>query len=65
MVKDRVVCHCYRKTLGEIINMVKEKKCMSSEQVGEEISAGTCCGACIPMIDHIIEIENSRKENDK
>lgn len=64
MVRDRIVCNCFRKTLGEIIDVVNDKECISVEQVGDEINAGTRCGSCIPMIERIIEIEGIRREGD-
>jgi NAD(P)H-nitrite reductase large subunit len=63
-MRDRIVCNCFRKTLGEIIDTVNEKDCISAEQVGDEINAGTRCGSCIPMIERVIEIENIKKLND-
>lgn len=62
---DRIVCNCFRKTLGEIIDTVNDKDCKTFQEVGDEIDAGTRCGSCIPMIERVIEIENIRKESRK
>lgn len=58
---DRIVCNCFRKTLGEIIDTVNVNNCKTVEEVDDEINAGTSCGCCIPMIERVIEIENKRK----
>lgn len=57
---NRIVCNCHRKTLGEIIETVHEKKCTTVEKIGKEIGAGTGCGRCIPFLERIIEIETNR-----
>lgn len=60
---DRIVCSCFRKTLGEIIDTVNDNNCKTVEEVGDEINAGTSCGCCIPMIERVIEIESKRRES--
>lgn len=58
MSKERIVCDCFRKTLGEIIETVNDKHCKTVQDIGDEIKAGTKCGGCIKMLKYIIEIEN-------
>lgn len=59
---NRIVCNCFRKSLGEIIDIINDKKCKNIEEVGDEIDAGTSCGCCIPMIERVIEIEKNRRK---
>ena len=60
---NRIICNCFRKSLGEIIDIINDKNCKNVEEVGNEIDAGTSCGCCIPMIERVIEIEKNRREN--
>lgn len=57
---DRMVCYCFRKTLGEIIETVNDKNCQTVDDIGNEIDAGTSCGRCIPFLEKIIEVETNK-----
>lgn len=60
-IGERIICHCFRKSLAEIIDTVHVKNCKTVDDIGDEIGAGTRCGSCIPMLERILEVENKRK----
>ena len=58
---NTIVCRCFRKSLGEIVDTVNDKKCKTVEDIAKEIKAGTECGGCIGFLNHIIDVENNKK----
>lgn len=58
---NTIICNCFRKSLGEIIDTVHDKNCKTVEDIGNEINAGTKCGGCLGFLEHIIEVETNRK----
>ena len=54
---NTIICNCYKRSLGEIIDTVHEKNCTTVEDIGNEIGAGTGCGKCVDFLERIIEIE--------
>lgn len=55
MDEDIEICHCNGIMKSEIIKAIKEKGLTTVEEVGEETTAGTVCGGCIPDIEDILK----------
>lgn len=49
------VCNHLGLTREDIINVIKEKKLTTLQQVLDETDAGSVCGTCIPEIADILE----------
>jgi len=58
MTEDSVICSCLDICKSEIVGTIKEKKCKTVEEVGDEIEAGSVCGSCIDDIQEILDVEN-------
>jgi nitrite reductase (NADH) large subunit len=54
---------CNFVTEEEIISVLK-KGATSTEEIQEYTRAGTSCGKCLPVIDHIVENFLSRQPDD-
>ena len=62
MSEDVHICYCNGITKGEIVKAIKEKGLTTADEVGEETTAGTVCGSCIPDIEDILnEVNGSNK----
>lgn len=55
MDEDIEICHCNGIMKSEIIKVIKEKTLTTTDEVGEETTAGTTCGSCIPDIEEILQ----------
>jgi NAD(P)H-nitrite reductase large subunit len=55
MKEDVEICHCNNIMRSEIIKAIKEKDLKTADEVGEETTAGTVCGSCIPDIEDILQ----------
>lgn len=55
MDEDVEICHCNNIMRSEIIKTIKEKGLKTADEVGEETTAGTVCGSCIPDIEDILQ----------
>lgn len=58
MEKDIIICECNEICKSDIVKAIKEKGLKTAEEVGEETTAGTVCGACLDDIEEIIEEVN-------
>jgi NAD(P)H-nitrite reductase large subunit len=62
MDEDIEICHCNGIMKSEIVKAIKEKGLTTADEVGEETTAGTVCGCCIPDIEEILnEVNGSNK----
>ena len=52
---DEMICPCYDLTLKNIIDVIKEHKITTVEELSEITGAGTICGACIYELEEIVE----------
>jgi NAD(P)H-nitrite reductase large subunit len=59
MAEDPVICTCLDMCKSEIVGAIREKKCKTVEEVGDEIEAGAVCGSCIDDIQEILDEENA------
>jgi len=61
MDEDIEICHCNGIMRSEIIKAIKEKGLTTVDEVGEETTAGTTCGSCVPDIEDILYEVNIKK----
>lgn len=59
---DTVICTCNEIRQSEIENAIREKKLTTIEEVGDETTAGTVCGACVDEIYMMLEKINGKVE---
>jgi len=59
MPNDEIICNCNEITRGEIIKAIRDKGLKTVDEVGEETTAGTVCGACQDDIQEILDKENA------
>ena len=59
---DPVICTCNEIRQSEIENAIREKKLTTIEEVGDETTAGTVCGACVDEIYMMLEKINGKVE---
>lgn len=52
--QGRVVCACYSVREKTILQVIKDNKLATVEQIGECLQAGTNCGSCIPELKVLI-----------
>lgn len=55
-----LVCHC-RRVSDIAIRTAVRNGARSRNDVGEQCEAGTRCGGCLPMVDRLIDEEQSAK----
>lgn len=58
MADEEIICNCNEITRGDIIKAIKEKGLTTVDQVGDETTAGTVCGACQDDIQEILDEVN-------
>ncbi len=58
--KDEIICTCNEVTRQEIEDAIRNTKLKTIEQVGDETTAGTVCGACVDEIYLILEEINGK-----
>lgn len=54
-MSDPVICQCNDITKSVIVKAIIEKKLKTADEVGQETTAGTVCGACIEDIENILK----------
>ncbi|MBW6497248.1 MAG: (2Fe-2S)-binding protein [Bacteroidales bacterium] len=62
MEKDPIICTCNEIKQSEIELGIKAKNLKTIEEVQDETSAGTVCGACVDDIFLILEKINGNVE---
>lgn len=60
MEDDPIICTCNEIRQSEIENAIRYKKLKTIEEVQNETSAGTVCGACVDDIFLILEKINGQ-----
>jgi NAD(P)H-nitrite reductase large subunit len=50
---DDTVCFCFHVSLRKIETFCAVEKPQAASQISECLSAGTGCGWCVPMLEHI------------
>lgn len=58
-MEDPIICTCNEIYKSEIVKAIKAKGLKTTEQVGEETTAGTVCGMCIDDIQDILDEINN------
>ena len=58
MDEDIEICHCNGIMKSEIVKAIKEKGLTTVDEVGEETTAGTVCGSCVPDIEEFLKEVN-------
>ncbi len=58
--KDEIICTCNEIARQEIEDAIRNKKLKTIEEVGNETTAGTVCGACVDEIFLILEAINGK-----
>lgn len=58
MDEDIEICHCNGIMKSEIVKAIKEKGLTTVDEEGEETTAGTVCGSCVPDIEEILKEVN-------
>jgi bacterioferritin-associated ferredoxin len=62
MENDPIICSCNEIRLSEIEQAIRGKNLKTIEEVQDETSAGTVCGACVDDIFLILEKINGKVE---
>ncbi|MDX9942132.1 MAG: (2Fe-2S)-binding protein [Bacteroidales bacterium] len=62
MENDPIICTCNEIRQSEIEKAIKGKNLKTIEEVQDETSAGTVCGACVDDIFLILEKINGKVE---
>lgn len=62
MEDDPIICTCNEIRQSEIEKAIRDKKLKTIEEVQNETSAGTVCGACVDDIFLILEKMNGQVE---
>lgn len=62
MEDDPIICTCNEIRQSEIEKAIRDKKLKTIEEVQNETSAGTICGACVDDIFLILEKMNGQVE---
>ena len=62
MDKDPIICTCLEIKKSTIENAIKEKALKTIEEVQDETTAGTVCGACVDDIYIMLETINGKVE---
>ena len=57
-----IICTCMEITRQEIEDAIRDKKLKTIEQVQDETTAGTVCGACVDDIYLMLEKINGQVE---
>ena len=55
MDRNEIICQCMQVSRGDIIDAIKEKECVTVQDIGDETEAGTACGSCIEDIEKILK----------
>jgi nitrite reductase (NADH) large subunit len=63
-MKNRLVCICNLVDEKEIISFL-EKGAQSTSDIQRLTRAGTSCGRCLPVIDEIVAVYQSKKPKDQ
>ncbi len=58
--KNPLICSCNEIYQQEIEQAIREKNLKTIEEVGDETTAGTVCGACVDEIFLILEKINGK-----
>lgn len=62
---ERIVCHCFSVTEGEIRKVIRENHLTTVEQVTHFTKAGGGCGGCRDEIQAILDDMNGQKAHDE
>lgn len=62
MEKDPIICTCLDIRKSVIENAIIDKKLKTIEEVQDETTAGTVCGACVDDIYLMLEAINGKVE---
>jgi bacterioferritin-associated ferredoxin len=60
MVRDRLVCRCIIVSEREVKRAIRGGA-RTVEAVGERCEAGTGCGSCHGVIEHLLNLESRRR----
>lgn len=58
---DAMVCTCNNVNAGEIRGLIRSGECGSLDDIQVRTRAGGGCGACVPFVAGIVQVELSRK----
>ncbi|WP_255668341.1 nitrite reductase large subunit NirB [Brevibacillus daliensis] len=57
MSNDEIVCGCMGVTKGMIVSAIKDKGCMSVDEIKAVTGASRSCGGCKPLVGQILEYQ--------
>ncbi len=60
MKNANIICTCNEISQEEIEKAIREKQLKTIEEVGDETTAGTICGACVDEIYLLLEKINGK-----
>jgi nitrite reductase (NADH) large subunit len=58
---DAMVCTCNNVNAGEIRSLIRSGECNSFDDIQVRTRAGGGCGACIPFVAGIVQVELTAK----
>ncbi|MFD2841487.1 (2Fe-2S)-binding protein [Populibacterium corticicola] len=61
---DAIVCTCANVNAGEIRNLVRSGTCNSLDDIQVKTRAGGGCGACLPFVAGIVQVEIGLRPQD-